>query len=674
MTGLLLVLAAWAAAAPVKEPAADPDLLSWLENGSSPMVEWWSADADSKAADFLGALPGRERLRQRLGELMRAGSIEGIEVRGERLFVLRRSSGDLQPKLFVHDPGEETPLLALDVDAISPDGTWALDWWSPSLDGALLAYGLTDLRVGESVVRVRDVDSAVDLPDRIPRAPAAGAAWLADRTGFFYGRLPKPGSVPEAELDYHRRIYFHLLGTDPLDDPLVFGGGRPKEEWPEARMSPDGRYLLVTVRQGSRRSELYVSDLRAKSTDFVTIVAGADALFEGKFGGDTLYILTNEDAPRGRIAATDFRKPFKVLGLRPKARAWKRPNWREVVPEGPLAIAGFEPVEGGVVVHSLERGISRLSVYDLEGTGLREIALPGSGSVRALAGRPRSDAFYVVHESFFAPTALLRCAAGGSAASVVSAVAPSWRPGAFEAREESFLDRDGKAVTVWLASRKGLRRDRNAPAMVLAPGAGAAAPVPFFAPHLAAWFEKGGLLAVPVSEKAVDLEDAARWLVAKEFTRPERLAAVGTGLGGLAAGWAAVRAPEVFRAAALSSPWTDLLGLGRMSPGARWVRDYDVRGPDGLPLRLAEMSPLHQVEQGVPYPAFLISAGTWDQEVHPSQSRKLAARLQACTSSGKPVLLRVRARAGRERGRPLDVVLDELADRYAFLLRELGVQ
>jgi prolyl oligopeptidase len=637
------------------------------------MVEWWSADADASAAASLGALPGRERLAGRLRDLMAAGSIDGIEVRGRRTFVLRRSGAEAQPKLFVHDPDAEFPHLALDPNAVSPDGAWALDWWSPSLDGALLAYGMTDLRSGESVLRVRDVDSAIDLPDRIPRTPRAGAAWLADRSGFFYARLPKPGEAPEAELDYHRRIYFHRLGTDTLNDGLVFGGGRAKEDWPEVAMSADGRYLLLTVRQGTRRTELYVSDLRAKSTDFVAVAAGVDAYYEGKFEGDTLYILTDEDAPKGRIAATDFRKPFRMMGLRPKGRAWRRPNWREVVPEGPFVIAGFEPVNGRVVVHGLERGISRLSVYDAEAAPLREIALPRQGSVRALARAPGFGEFLVLHESFFQPTTLYRCGTSASTAAVVSALQPSWDPAAYEVREESFLARDSGTVRLLLASKKGLRNDRNAPTILLARGAGPRRPAPFFAPHLQTWFEKGGLLAVPVSERALDFEDAARWLAAKEYTRPERLAAVGAGLGGLAAGAAAIQAPGIFAAAVLLSPVTDLLGLGRMPPGARWVRDFGVPDGSSETLRLAGLSPLHLASQGAPYPAFLISAGPWDAEVHPAHSRKLAARLQACSSSGKPVLLRIRPRAGSPAGRPLKAFLDELTEGYGFLMKHLGV-
>jgi prolyl oligopeptidase len=178
---------------------------------------------------------------------------------------------------------------------------------------------------------------------------------------------------------------------------------------------------------------------------------------------------------------------------------------------------------------------------------------------------------------------------------------------------------------------------------------------------------------VPLTDRALDVEDAGRWLVAKEYTRPERLSVAAVGRGALAAGMAAVRAPEMFRAAVLLSPLTDLLGLQHMAPGARWVRDYDPPEVPGSAARLAERSPLHRVEQGVPYPAFLLSAGSWDQEVHPAHGRKLAARLQSCSSSGLPVFLKVRARAGSQRGRPLDAVLDELADQYGFLMGQLGM-
>ncbi|MBI4677250.1 MAG: S9 family peptidase [Elusimicrobia bacterium] len=677
----LSVLLAAAALTWAQPPAPDSELLSWLEKGRAPMVEWWAADSDARAAAVLEGLAGRDRLRKRLAGLMKAGSIEGIAIRGDRLFVLRRFGAEAQPKLFVQDLAARSPHLALDPGAISPDGAWALDWWAPSIDGALLAYGMTELLSGESVLRVRDVDSSLDLPDRIPRAPGSGVAWLADRTGFFYVRLPREGSVPEDELAYHARVCFHRLGTDPLHDDDVFGEGRPKEDWPEIQGSPNGRYVLVTVRQGLSRSELHVADLKGKTTDFVPVVAGRDAVFEGKIRGDTLFILTNEDAARGRIVATDLRKPFRILGRRPGAAAARRANWREIVPEGPFTITDFELADDRVVVSALERGASRLSVRDDEGEGLREVPLPAMGALRALAGRPGSGELYLLHESFFHPTTLYRYALASGALSPVASLRRGAPAGllaadlaAFETREESFLAKDGTPVAMFLASRRGLRKDRNAPTLVLAGEASQGGATPFFAPHLLAWFEKGGLLALPNARSADDVEAAARWLVAKEYTRPQRLAVAGAGRPALLAAGAMAQAPELFRAAVLFSPLTDLLELYRMPPGLRWARDYG--SPAGPEQRrgLARLSPLHRIEPGVGYPAVLVSAGEWDREIDPAHSRKLAARLMACSASGRPALFRLRADAGRRRGRPLGPVLDELTDFYGFLMWQLEMK
>ncbi|MBI5208592.1 MAG: S9 family peptidase [Elusimicrobia bacterium] len=692
-----LAVLAWGAASPgtappAPEPAPDPYVR--LENGDDPGVVKWTRAQDTLASTALKSRPGREDLRRRLAALLATGEIPGIACHGKRLFFLQRSGSESQPRLYVRDAADEERRLVLDPARLSRDGSLALDWWQPSHDGMLVAYGVTDLRTQESTLRVREVDSAADLPDRIPRTPDASVAWLADRTGFFYTRLALPGAVPAGELAYHRRVYFHLLGSDWAHDPLVFGEGRPKEEWPEVATSPDGRYALVTAWQGTSRSELHYSDLQGETTAFVPVVAGVDAVFQGKIVDDTLFVLTNEGAARRRIMAGDIRRPFRVFGKKPKGRGGSRKGWREVVPEGPFTISDFSLPRRRLVVSVLERASSRLRVYDRSGKALREIQIPPLGTVRALASDPDADEVFILHESFLEPSALLRYGLAAGTLDTVESLPSLGELESFEARQVTYHSKDRTPVTMFLVHKKGLRKDRGAPAIVSGCGSFGEPVTPRFEAHLVAWLEKGGVWAVPNARgggeygwdwrragmlakrqnSVDDLLAAGRWLLDQEYTRPEKLAAVGAGHCSVALGAALAQEPGLFRAVVLTEPLADLQRSDRLPPGGRWAAEYGSPADPAQDRWLAELSPYRRLAQGGRYPAVLIVTGERDEHFDPAHARKLVAKLQATTGSGMPALLRLHLRAGWSAGRHRVGVLEELLDRYTFLMGLLKVE
>src|SRR5947207_6264890 len=224
---------------------ADP--YRWLENARSPETQRFVEEQNAYAAQVLNELPGREKLRARLGQLLSIGRIEAPEPAGPYYFYEKREGQQNQPVIYVREGLNAKDRVLLDVNALAADGTVALDWWYPSRDGLLLAYGLSHHGSEQSVLRVRDVRSGQDLPDVIERTRACALSWLLDGSGFYYTRYPSPGSVPAGEEVYHRRVFLHRLGDDPARDIEVFGAGRPMEDWPDARLSPDGRWLVLTI-------------------------------------------------------------------------------------------------------------------------------------------------------------------------------------------------------------------------------------------------------------------------------------------------------------------------------------------------------------------------------------------------------------------------------------------
>src|SRR5262249_7269873 len=263
--------------------------------------------------------PGRAAIRTRLAGLFAIGTIAAPDPHRGRYFYQKRTGAQEQPVLYVREGRDGEDRVLLDPARLSADATSALDWYYPSPDGRLLAYGTSEGGSEKSTLRVRDVDSGEDLPDLIPHTRAASLEWRPDGSGFFYTRYPEPGTVPAGEENYHRRVYEHTLGRDHAADALLFGLRRGPEDWPSVHLSPDGRWLAVSVSRGWTRTDVYLKDL-AGASGFVTVVEGVESLFGVTLRNDRLLLHTNHDAPRYRLLAADLERPSAE-------------SWREVIAE-----------------------------------------------------------------------------------------------------------------------------------------------------------------------------------------------------------------------------------------------------------------------------------------------------------------------------------------------------
>jgi prolyl oligopeptidase len=659
---------------------ARADEFSWLEASSSPAVQAWTRAQDEAARADISAWPGREALRKRLEELMSAGGIEdAVAVRAGRVFYLKREGLENQPVLYVRMPGDERAHEVISPNRMNSSGTVSLDWWEPSNDGRYVVYGVSEKGSEDSVLRVRDVDSVLDLPDRINWTGHASVAWLPDRTGFYYTRYPKPGTVLAGEEQYHRRVYFHRLGTDILRDEFVFSP-RAKEDWPDVAVSGDGRYLLITVFSGWSKSALFVKELGEGGGDFRELTRGKNFLHNGKIDGDTLFILTNEGAPRFKIVSADLKKPLEA--------------WKTLVAESPFTVTGFDLAGRYLAVDVLERAASRLRLHERSGKVVREIPVPRLGTVKGFGGCPGCRDLFLIHESFFIPPTLYRYSLDRASMTVVDSVLPPADLSDFTSEQVVYPSKDGTPVSMFLVRQKRLKRDRAAPTLLTGYGGFGVNMTPSYSPALILWLERGGLYALPnlrgggeygeawhqagmLGRKQNVFDDfiaAARWLIEKEYTRPERLAIYGGSNGGLLMGAALTQAPELFRAVVCGVPLLDMLRYHLFLMARLWIPEYgsaeDPRQADFL----AAYSPYHNIQKGTAYPAVLFLSGETDSRVHPMHARKMAARLQKEGAAGRPVLLRYDREAGHGAGKPLSKKLDELTDRYAFLFWQLAME
>jgi prolyl oligopeptidase len=656
---------------------ADP--YRWLEDGESKETQVWTDAQNAFTAAYLEKVPSRAAIRARLQQFLSIGVLSAPTPAAGRYLYQRRDGRQNQPVLYVRDSLQGPDRVAVDPNALNAAGTTALDWYDPSENGQLLAYGLSENGTEESTLHVLDLGTGRILPDRIPRTRAADIAWLPDASGFYYTKYPEPGAVPDEELQYHRAVYFHRLGDDPSADPLIFKP-KAKEHWPGVGLSPDGRWLLISVARTFDQSDLYLQDWSGGGP-LVPVVEDLEALFEGHILGDRFYIRTNLDAPTYRVYLASPERPG-------------REHWREIVAPRPGAVLdGMMVVGTRLALSYLERASSRLRLADLDGQSVTEVRLPALGSVFGWGGEWDGDELFFGFSSFTVPPSVYRVDLKNDEQSLWRRVECDLDPDAFEIEQVDYPSRDGTSISMFLVHPRGIERDGNRPTYLTGYGGFNISMTPSFSRSMLLWLEQGGVLAIPnlrgggeygetwhrggmLGTKQNTFDDfiaAAEWLIRERYTRPARLAVAGGSNGGLLMGAVLTQRPDLFGAMLIQVPLLDMLRYHRFRIARLWIPEYGSPEDPAAFAWLRAYSPYHHVQPGTRYPAVLLATAESDTRVDPMHARKMAARLQAATASDRPVLLRLETRAGHGAGKPLSKIEDELTDTWSFIFAELGM-
>jgi len=656
---------------------AVPDPYRWLEETDSPEVAAWTAAQGRFARLVLDGLPGRDAIRTRLDALFSIGTVSPPTIRGGRYFYQRREGAQEQPVLYVRHGSAGVDRVLVDPATLSPDATSALDWYYPSPDGRLLAYGVSEGGSEKSTLRVRDVETGRDLPDVIPWTRACSLEWRPDGSGFFYTRYPERGRVPPGEEDYHRHVFEHSLGEDWGRDAQLFGEGRAPEDWPSIHLSPDGRFLAVSVSRGWTRTDVYLKD-RSGGGGFVPVVEGIDSLFGLTLRNDRLYLHTNHGAPRYRLVTADPARPGPE-------------SWQDLIPEGPDVLEGALLVGQWILVLRLRDASSRLALHDLRGRLLRELELPGIGTVEAITGEWDGKEAFFGFSSFTTPPAVYRLDLPEGPPVPWRAVEGDVDPRAYAVRLVRYASKDGTPISMFLVHRRD--RPPGGPALLTGYGGFNVSLTPAFGRSLLLFLERGGLYALAhlrgggeygeewhragMQELKQNVFDdflaAAEFLLREGHVARGRLAIMGGSNGGLLVGAALTQRPELFAAVVCQVPLLDMLRYHRFRIARLWIAEYGSPEDPHAFRWLHAYSPYHRVREGTPYPAVLLTAGEADSRVDPMHARKMAARLQAATASGRPILLRLETRAGHGQGKPVSKLVAEWSDVWSFLLAELGM-
>jgi prolyl oligopeptidase len=577
----------------------------------------------------------------------------------------------------------------LDPNTFSEDGTVALAGIAISRArdsgaehaGRYLAYGLSCSGSDWQEWKVRDIETGEDLPDHLRWVKFSGASWTLDGQGFFYSRYdePAPGSEYESA-NYFQKLYYHRLGTSQSEDVLVYHRPDQKEWGFAGGVTEDGNYLIISVWRGTDPKNLiFYKDLRDPQSPVVELIREFEAeySFVGN-DGSRFWLLTDCQAPRRRLVAIDLEQPDRV---------------QEVIPEAEETLQGVSLINNQFVAFYLKDAHTQIKTFALDGSYLGEIPLPGLGSASGFGGKRYDTETFYTFTSFTTPPTIYRYDFTSGTSTLFRQPQVDFDPQAYEVQQVFYTSKDGTRIPMFLVHRRGLARTGDHPTLLYGYGGFGISLTPSFSVGLVAWLEMGGVYAQPslrgggeygeewhqagtkLNKQKVfdDFIAAAEWLIAHGYTNPAKLAISGGSNGGLLVGACLVQRPELFAAALPAVGVFDMLRFHKFTIGWAWISEYgSPENPEEFKALYA-YSPLHNLKPGTAYPATLITTADHDDRVVPAHSFKFAAALQAAQGGSQPILIRIDTKAGHGAGKPTSKLIEEAADRWAFLVQVLGI-
>jgi len=658
---------------------ADP--YRWLEDDNSAETLAWVSAQNQVTLSYLDQIPYRSQLKQRLQELYNYPRY-GIPSRSGAYYLWSKNDGlQNQSVLYVQEGLNGEPRVLLDPNQLSPDGTVRLMAGEASRDGRYFAYYLSSGGSDWLDGHVLEIETGNALKDDLRWLKVTGLGWFGD--GFFYSRYdaPQDGHDLSARNDGHQ-VYYHRLVTAQADDRLVYEDKTHPQRFHTVQTTEDERFAILTVSergQGKDGNALFFYDLSGQEAVFTPIVAEVtnDRFQVVDNVGDKFLILTNQDAPNGRVVLYD-----------PAA------GWKDVVPETTDTLSSVS-TQGGKLFITYARDVtSHPYVYSLEGRMENPIALPGPGTAGGFGGRREDTSAFYAYSSFNYPSTIFRydIATGESSAFRESAI-KGFKAADYETVQVFYTSKDGARVPMFLVHKRGLKLDGNNPTLLYGYGGFNITVAPEFNPLRLALLEQGFVYASAnlrgggeygetwhqagmKRQKQNVFDDfiaAAEWLITNKYTSPAKLAITGGSNGGLLVGAVINQRPELFRAAVPQVAVMDMLRFQKFTIGWNWIADYGSSDNPEEFQALYRYSPIHNIRAGVTYPATLITTADHDDRVVPAHSFKYAATLQAEANPANPALIRIDTQSGHGASNT-SKALDTAADIYSFVMYNLGVE
>ncbi|WP_008318234.1 prolyl oligopeptidase family serine peptidase [Leptolyngbya sp. PCC 6406] len=660
-----------------------PDPYRCLEDAHSAETQAWIEAQNQITFDYLGKLTGRERIRSRLTALWNYERYGIPFKRGDRYFFYKNDGLQNQSVLYTLPTLEAEPQILLDPNTLSEDGTVALSAIAISENGAYLAYGLSVSGSDWMEWKVREIDSGVDLADHLKWVKFSGVSWTHDHQGFFYSRYDEPDASTQLEaVNYYQKLYFHRLGTSQAEDVLVYERPDQKEWGFSGNVTEDGRYLVISVWRGTEpRNLVFYKDLSQPDSAVVELIS----VFEAEYSyvdneGSCFWFRTDLNADKGRLVAIDLTQP-------------QRDQWQEVIPEAADTLQDISVLNDQFVANYLQDARSQIQIFDRQGQLVRAVDLPGIGSAGGFDGKRGDRETFYSFTSFTTPNTIYRYDMVTGESTLYRQPQVAFNPADYETRQVFYPSRDGTPVPMFITAKRGIELDGQNPTLLYGYGGFGVSLTPSFSVSNLVWLEMGGIYAVPnlrgggeygedwhragtkLQKQTVfdDFIAAAEWLIAQKYTSCDRIAIMGGSNGGLLVGACMTQRPDLFAAALPAVGVMDMLRFNQFTIGWAWESEYGSPQDEAEFKALYAYSPLHALTPGTAYPATLITTADHDDRVVPAHSFKFAAALQAAHGGEAPVLIRIETKAGHGAGKPITKVIEEVADKWAFLAENLGL-
>ncbi|WP_394354295.1 prolyl oligopeptidase family serine peptidase [Aestuariibaculum sediminum] len=660
------------------------DPYRWLEDDRSPETEAWVKAENKVTFNYLNQITYRDSLKNRLSKIWNYEKIGAPFKEGDYTYFYKNNGLQNQYVIYRYKTGEspETANVFIDPNTFKEDGTISLDAIKFSKDGKTLAYSISEGGSDWRKILVMDAETKTITEDTLVDVKFTQISWYKNE-GFYYSSYDKPeGSELSAKTDQHK-VYYHKLGTQQSEDVLIYGGtNNEKHRYIYAYVTDDNHFLILTPKVSTNGNKLLIKDLTKPNSDFITILNHTDSntsIIENE--GSKLFLVTDLNASNRKIVTVDASNPTPEY-------------WVDFIPETKNVLS---PSTGGgyFFAHYMVDAVSKVLQYDYNGNLVREVSLPGVGTVSGFGTKKEETELYYSFTNYITPGSIYKYDIEHGKTELYRSAKIDFNTEDYESNQIFYTSKDGTKIPMIITHKKGLELNGKNPTILYGYGGFNISLTPSFSIANVVWMEQGGILAIPnlrgggeygkawhdagtkLQKQNVfdDFIAAAEYLIEKQYTSPNTLAIRGGSNGGLLVGAVMTQRPDLAQVALPAVGVLDMLRYHTFTAGAGWAYDYGTAedSPEMFEY-LKGYSPVHNVKAGVEYPATLITTGDHDDRVVPAHSFKFAAELQNKQTGDNPVLIRIETDAGHGAGTPVSKTIEQYADIYGFTLYNMGYE
>ena len=658
------------------------DPYRWLEDLDSEETQSWVKTQNQFTDQYLTTLPEIEAIKTILDKALDQAT-HSVPFREQSKYFYYYNSGDWQQsKLYYKENNQGREKLVLDPNQFSEDGTVALSGVSVSSDAKLLAYAISDGGSDWKTWKIRNLETGLDLEDKILWSKFSGAEWLKDNSGFYYSAYSEPQAGAELQdVNTNQKLYLHKIGEKQSSDLLIYA--RPDEpDWGWGpTVSEDGNYLILHVSQGTdERNRIFYQNLNDSNDSFVELIPELKAQFRFVGNkGSVFWFFTDLNAPMGRLIAIDISNP-------------EEENWEEIIPERNHALRAVHITSGYFLCHYLKDISSEVVLYQTTGEKIEKLDFPKNGTISSISTKPESSQLFFSFSNYIRPSEIFEYDLSvKQLKSIWSQSVPGFNADEFTSKQAFYKSKDGTLIPMFISHLNGIELNNDNPLLLYGYGGFDIPILPNFSTKYFSWMKMGGIVAVAnlrgggeygetwhrqgmLHNKQNVFDDfaaAAEYLHQQGYSQPSKTVIEGRSNGGLLVGASLLQRPELFGATLPGVGVMDMLRFNKFTIGWAWESDYGSPEIEDDFKILIKYSPYHNIKPKTCYPQTLITTSARDDRVVPSHSYKFAARMQAAQSCQNPILIRIESRAGHGAGTPKDKVINYISDMYGFALNML---